>query len=145
MDIAAHMAATNHQNIIPINDNMRVQMKNISYSEQLNKEIIKKWKRLIKHGDITEVAYKEPRKCLKCPIIVEDAIDMFKHIKDVHIRKTNLSKSNKGNREHQNIKYEVHDQTKHQDNPNIGGGNITKHEVKIHQKIYTDEKVVLLE
>ena len=60
-------------------------MKNISFSQDLNKLIIKKWKRLVKDGDITEVKYKEPRKCRKCGIIVEDSIDMFKHIKDVHV------------------------------------------------------------
>lgn len=39
----------------------------------------------MKDGDITEVKYKEPRKCGKCEAVLEDAIDMFKHIKDVHI------------------------------------------------------------
>ena len=81
------MKSTNHLKFIPINDNTRVNIKNISNSEEFNKVIIKKWKRLVKDGDITDVSYKIPRKCLKCEIIVEDAIDMFKHIKDVHILK----------------------------------------------------------
>ena len=62
-------------------------MKNISYSKEFNKVIIKKWKRLVKDGVITEVSYKKGRKCQKCEIVVEDAIDMFKHIKDVHMIK----------------------------------------------------------
>jgi len=87
IDIAAHMKSTNHTKFIPINDNTRVQMKNISYSKEFNKVIIKKWKRLVKDGVITEVSYKKGRKCQKCEIVVEDAIDMFKHIKDVHMIK----------------------------------------------------------
>ena len=62
-----------------------MKIRNISFSKDFNKLIIKKWKRLVKDGDITELEYKEPRKCGKCGIVVEDAIDMFKHIKDVHV------------------------------------------------------------
>ena len=71
--------------VIPINDKSKVLMRNISFSKDFNKVIIKKWKRLVKDGDITEVKYQEPRICRKCKIFIEDAIDMFKHLKDTHL------------------------------------------------------------
>ena len=85
MDLVSHMKSTSHTNFIPINDKTKLQIKNISFCQNFNKLVIKKWKRLVKDGEITEVKYEEPRKCIKCGILLEDAIDMFKHIKDVHI------------------------------------------------------------
>ena len=85
IDLGSHIKSTSHLNFIPINDKTKVQIKNISFSQDFNKLIIKKWKRLVKDGDITEIMYKEPQKCGKCTAVVDNAIDMFKHIKDVHI------------------------------------------------------------
>ena len=63
--------------------NIYVKINNISFSH--NKVVIKKWKRMVLDGDIKEVRYSTPRKCKKCSLIFVDAIDMFKHIKDIHI------------------------------------------------------------
>ena len=65
--------------------NIYVKINNISFSH--NKVVIKKWKRMVLDGDIKEVQYSTPRKCKKCSLIFVDAIDMFKHIKDIHIHK----------------------------------------------------------
>ena len=62
--------------------NIYVKINNISFSH--NKVVIKKWKRMVLDGDIKEVQYSTPRKCIKCSLIFVDAIDMFKHIKVIH-------------------------------------------------------------
>ena len=87
IDLAGHIEATNHTNFVPINDKTKVQIKDISFMPKFNKLIIKKWKRLVKEGDIKEVKYSTPRTCKKCNSVFEDAIDMFKHIKDIHVDK----------------------------------------------------------
>ena len=66
-------------------DKAKVKMSNISFSPEYNKLIKKKWKRMVQDADIKEVWYSTPRKCKKCSLIFEDAIDMFKHIKDIHV------------------------------------------------------------
>merc|ERR1711915_568141 len=86
INLSNHIKIKNHQNYVPINDRTSVRLRNISFHPDLNKLIIKRWKRLVKDGDITEVKYSIPRNCTKCGIALEDSIDMFKHIKDVHVK-----------------------------------------------------------
>ena len=86
INLGDHIKTTNHQNFIPIKDKANIWIKNISYSPKFSKLVIKKWKRLVKDGDITEVKYEKPRICKKCGTVFEDAIDKFKHIKDFHVK-----------------------------------------------------------
>ena len=85
MDIAEHMTKKKHTNFVPIKNLVGVQIQNLSFNQEMHKTVIKKWKQLVKDGDITDVSYSQPRKC-KCGLHFSDAIDMFKHIKDVHIK-----------------------------------------------------------
>ena len=91
INLAGHIKETNHTNFVPIDDRTKIQVKNISFNPEFNKLIIKKWKRLIKDGDITEVKYSTPRTCNKCNFVFEDAIDMFKHIKDFHVDREKIN------------------------------------------------------
>ena len=86
MDIAKHMTAKNHQNFVPIRKKFSINVQNLSFNPNYHKTVIKRWKNLVKAGEITEVAYTQPRVCRKCNIAVDDAVDMFKHIRDVHIK-----------------------------------------------------------
>ena len=65
--------------------NIYVKINNISFSPHYNKVVRKKWRRMVLDGDIKEVQYSTPRKCKKCSLSFVDAIDMFKHIKVIHI------------------------------------------------------------
>ena len=85
IDMAGHIASTNHQNFAPIKTTVGVRMSNVSLKVEHNKTVIKKWRRLVKDGDIPAVRYSMPRKCKKCDEVLEDSVDMFKHIKEVHI------------------------------------------------------------
>ena len=85
INISKHIEETNHMNFVPIDDKANVKMSNISFSPHYNKVVRKKWRRMVLDGDIKEVQYSTPRKCKKCSLSFVDAIDMFKHIKDIHI------------------------------------------------------------
>ena len=85
IDMAGHIASTNHQKFAPIKTTMGVRMSNVSLKVEHNKTVIKKWRRLVKDGDIPAVRYTLPRKCKKCDEVLEDSVDMFKHIKEAHI------------------------------------------------------------
>ena len=86
IDIARHMTAKNHQNFVPIKKKLSINVQNLSFNPNYHKTVIKRWKNLVKAGDITEVSYANPRVCRKCNIVMDDAVDMFKHIRDVHIK-----------------------------------------------------------
>ena len=86
MDIAKHISAKNHQNFVPIRKKFSINVQNLSFNPNYHKTVIKRWKNLVKGGEITEVAYTQPRVCRKCNIAMDDAVDMFKHIRDVHIK-----------------------------------------------------------
>ena len=86
MDIAKHMTARNHQNFVPIRKKLSINVQNLSFNPNYHKTVIKRWKNLVKDGEIAEVAYSHPRVCRKCNIAMNDAVDMFKHIRDVHIK-----------------------------------------------------------
>ena len=83
--LARHMKQHSKRNETNPVTNIYVKMSNISFSPEYNKVVIKKWKRMVLDGDIKEVRYSTPRKCKKCSLIFVDAIDMFKHIKVIHI------------------------------------------------------------
>ena len=83
--LARHMKQHSKRNETNPVTNIYVKMSNISFSPEYNKVVIKKWKRMVLDGDIKEVQYSTPRKCKKCSLSFVDAIDMFKHIKDIHI------------------------------------------------------------
>ena len=88
IDLASHITTTNHQNFEPIKGRVGVKLTSISFSQEHNKTVIKKWKRLVKDGDtgaINALKYPAPKKCSKCDARFGDAIDMFKHIKETHI------------------------------------------------------------
>ena len=85
IDMAGHIASTNHQKFAPIKTTMGVKISNVSLKVEHNKTVIKKWRRLVKDGDISAVRYSMPRKCTKCDEVLEDSVVMFKHIKEVHI------------------------------------------------------------
>ena len=85
IDLAGHINATSHQNFSPIKETVKVKLNNLSYTSEHNATIIKKWRRLVKDGDITSIKYSPPRKCKKCDMVFEDSVDMFKHIKSSHI------------------------------------------------------------
>ena len=85
MDLAKHVESRGHTNFTPITGSCHVRVQNLSFSSEHHKTIIKKWKRLIKDGDITEVTYDSPRSCGKCRAVLSDSIDMLKHIRDNHI------------------------------------------------------------
>ena len=85
IDLAGHINATSHQNFSPIKETVKVKLNNLSYTSEHNATIIKKWRRLVKDGEITSIKYSPPRKCKKCDAIFEDSVDMFKHIKSSHI------------------------------------------------------------
>ena len=85
IDLAGHINATGHQNFSPIKDKVGVKLNNLSFSSEHNTTIIKKWRRLVKDGEITTIKYSPPRKCKKCDKIFEDSVDMFQHIKSSHI------------------------------------------------------------
>ena len=86
MDIAKHMTARNHQNFVPIRKKLSINVQNVSFNPNYHKTVIKRWKNLVKDGEITEVSYSYPRVCRKCNIAMDDAVDMFKHIRDAHIK-----------------------------------------------------------
>ena len=85
IDLAGHINATGHQNFSPIKERVKVKLNNLSYTSEHNATIIKKWRRLVKDGDITSIKYSPPRKCKKCDNVFEDSVDMFKHIKSSHV------------------------------------------------------------
>ena len=86
IDIAEHMETKQHQNFVPIKNAVRVTLQNLTFNPDHHKSVIKKWKHLVKDGDITEVEYQQPRRCPKCSAVLSDAIEMFKHIKDNHVK-----------------------------------------------------------
>ena len=86
MDIAKHISDKNHQNFVPIRKKFSINIQNLSFNPNYHKTVIKRWKNLVKDGEIAEVAYSHPRVCRKCNIAMNDAVDMFKHIRDVHIK-----------------------------------------------------------
>jgi len=86
MDIAKHISAKNHQNFVPIRKKFSINVQNLSFNLNYHKTVIKRWKNLVKDGEIAEVAYSHPRVCKKCNIAMNDSVDMFKHIRDVHIK-----------------------------------------------------------
>ena len=85
MDLSQHVESRGHTNFEPISGKCDVKIRNLSFSAKHHKNVIKKWKKLIKDGDISEVRYDTPRACGECNAIICDAIDMFKHIKDKHM------------------------------------------------------------
>ena len=84
MDIAKHIESRGHTNFVPISGGCTVKIRNLSFSADHHKIVVKKWKRLIRDGDITEVNYDIPRTCGKCKAVIPDAIEMFKHIRQRH-------------------------------------------------------------
>ena len=87
MDIAKHIRESRgHTNFVPISGGCNVKIRNLSFSSDHHRTIVKKWKRLIKDGDITEVQYDIPRSCGKCKALMPDAIEMFRHIRHHHQR-----------------------------------------------------------
>ena len=84
MDLAEHIESRGHRNFVPISGGCNVKIRNLSFSADHHKTVVKKWKRLIKDGDITEVDYDIPRACGKCKAVIPDAIEMFKHIRQHH-------------------------------------------------------------
>ena len=86
MDIAKHMRTKNHQNFVPIRKRLSINVQNLSFNSAYHKTIIKRWKKLVRDEEISDVTYSQPRICRKCNIPMNDAIDMFKHIRDVHMK-----------------------------------------------------------
>ena len=80
------MVKMNHQNFVPIKNKLNISVQNLSFSKDYHKIILKKWKTLVKDGDITEVDYEQDKTCGKCGLMFGDAVDMFKHIKDMHTK-----------------------------------------------------------
>ena len=91
INLSRHIEETNHTNFAPIDHRVKIRVKNISFNPHFNKLIIKKWKRLVKDGAIKLVKYSPPKICNKCNLVFEDAIDMFKHIKDFHVYKKKIN------------------------------------------------------
>ena len=87
INIGQHIEKTNHMNFVPIKNQAHIRLKNISFNPEYHKTVIKSWKQLVKDGEITDVDYSRSRKCVKCNLSFNDAIDMFKHIKDKHVHK----------------------------------------------------------
>ena len=85
MDLASHIESRGHTHFVPIAGGCGVRLKNVTFSPDHHKVVRKKWKRMVKDGDITSVSYDMPRPCGKCNALMSDAIDMFKHIKENHI------------------------------------------------------------
>ena len=85
MDLAEHIESRGHTNFVPISGGCNVKLRNLSFSADHHKNVVKKWKRLIKDGDITEVSYDTPRACGKCKAVIPDSIEMFKHIRQLHL------------------------------------------------------------
>merc|ERR1712107_447214 len=61
MDIAEHMTKKKHTNFVPIKNLVGFQIQNLSFNQEMHKTVIKKWKQLVKDGDITDVSYSQPR------------------------------------------------------------------------------------
>jgi len=65
---------------------VRINVRNISQDFLYHHQVVRHWRRRIKDGDITSVDYGLPRKCTKCSLVLSNAIDMFRHIRDAHIQ-----------------------------------------------------------
>ena len=66
---------------------VNVKLKNLSFSSIHHRKVVKLWMNHIKEGRIISVDYDDPRACIKCKLVMFNAIDMFRHIRDVHIPK----------------------------------------------------------
>jgi len=66
---------------------VNVKLKNLSFSSIHHRKVVKLWMNHIKEGRIISVEYDDPRACIKCKLVMFNAIDMFRHIRDVHIPK----------------------------------------------------------
>ena len=86
IDLSSHIVATGHQRFTPIQDQTKVLLENISYNKELNKVVIKQWKRLVVKGELDINQYKMPKKCQKCESSFDNPVDMLKHIRDIHIK-----------------------------------------------------------
>merc|ERR1712029_627229 len=64
---------------------VNVKLKNLSFSSIHHRKVVKLWMNHIKEGRIISVDYDDPRACIKCKLVMFNAIDMFRHIRDVHI------------------------------------------------------------
>ena len=64
---------------------VRVDVSNISMDPLHHREVVRLWRRRIRDGDILAVDYEAARPCLSCGLLVFNAIDMFRHIRDLHV------------------------------------------------------------
>ena len=64
---------------------VRVDVANISMDPLHHREVVRLWRRRIRDGDILTVDYEAARPCLSCGLLVFNAIDMFRHIRDLHV------------------------------------------------------------
>ena len=64
---------------------VRVDVPNISMDPLRHREVVRLWRRRIRDGDILTVDYEAARPCLSCGLLVFNAIDMFRHIRDLHV------------------------------------------------------------
>ena len=64
---------------------VRVDVSNISMDPLHHREVVRLWRRRIRDGDILTVDYEAARPCLSCGLLVFNAIDMFRHIRDLHV------------------------------------------------------------
>ena len=85
MDLAHHIQSRGHTHFVPVVKSCEVKLTNLTFSAQHHRTVVKRWKRMVKDGDITELSYDKPRHCGKCKAVMLDAIDMIKHIRDSHI------------------------------------------------------------
>jgi len=101
-DIAGHIITKQHTRFTPIencfpsmkNKNL-LSLSNISYSRKWNKKVIQDWKRNMTaqlnaatSGLDVQFKYEKPRRCLQvlCQFVAEDPADMFKHIREKHVK-----------------------------------------------------------
>ena len=83
IDIGEHMTTTGHTRFEPIIIDTNVRMKDITVNPEYSKLVMKQWKKMLKNRDIE---YSHSLHCPKCKRVITDAVDMFKHIKDMHLK-----------------------------------------------------------
>jgi len=88
MDITKHLGETGHENfepirnfVLPIKQNKMLRVKNVSYSQKWGDRVRKCYKKLILSAVIEDDRYEAPRNCLRCSVEINNATDMFLHLK----------------------------------------------------------------
>merc|ERR1719300_451436 len=95
-DFSSHIAKTGHVAIRPIGGFLSLSpFTDVAYSIKHGAEVRKQWKDLVLSGTYIPNQFSGVKRCkwANCKVEFEDAVEAFKHIRDSHLKSSQLVKS----------------------------------------------------